>query len=277
MMNASLLESLADDSRYSMVPRGEYAIGVDTDGAERIIPLLRDDRMKPEWLTAATPRHAIALSGCRISNFLVTRGHFALFVDATGYRTEAERDGWGWVFEGGWQKRGGVSWRSPFLDAGDDACRAHSPIVPVMQASWNDAEAFCRWLSEAIGRRFRMPTEGEWEAFAGMHGAPSIVDCMAERVSTAPVDSREYVAMLIAAADADRGAMPIGHVWEWCADWYDAYPGGPHHRDFGATYRVLRGGSLMSRPAQRGREYRFRRCPTARSPYYGVRLAMDIA
>jgi hypothetical protein len=40
------------------------------------------------------------------------------------------------------------------------------------------------------------------------------------------------------------------------------------------VYKILRGGSLMSLPAQRSREYRFRRCPTARSPFYCFRVAI---
>ncbi len=72
--------------------------------------------------------------------------------------------------------------------------------------------------------------------------------------------------------DAGRG-IDIGLLWEWTDDWYEPYPGGIDMKDYGTVYKVLRGGSILSLPVQRTREFRLRKCPTARSPYYGFRIA----
>ena len=96
----------------------------------------------------------------------VTMQQFPAFVEATGYRTDAENHagngpgrvgGHGWKskrhrFEGWWPQ---YTWRS----AGWPLTDEH----PVSNASWNDAYAFCRWLSSKTGRAVRLPTDAEWE------------------------------------------------------------------------------------------------------------------
>ena len=86
---------------------------------------------------------------------------FDVFVRATGYRTAAERGEFKPLYfdeeAGKWirddQRR--ISWRNP----GFPQTAEH----PVVQVLWSDAQAFCQWLSEKEGRRYRLPTEAEWE------------------------------------------------------------------------------------------------------------------
>ena len=129
------------------VPAGEFAMGAaEPDDAAR------DDER---------PRHEVRISR---SFFLgaheVTVGQFRRFVDATGFRTDAETDGQG---ASGYDadRRGfeyesaRYSWRFTGYPQDD--------LHPVVNVDWHDAVAFCDWLSAKEGRRYRLPTEAEWE------------------------------------------------------------------------------------------------------------------
>ena len=222
-----------------------------------------------------SPRHDVSLGGFSIDATTVTNLQFAEFVEATGYRTEAENFGFSAVFHLAveappedilgapsgtpwWRGVRGADWRHPG--------GAHSSIEalgehPVVHVSWNDAVAYCAWADR------RLPTEAEWEyaARGGLIGArfpwgDVEVDAGGWRanifqgrfptentledgwLTTAPVRSFEPNGFGLWQA--------VGNVWEWCADWFDpAYyltsaardPSGPAQ---GVT-RVLRGGSYL--------------------------------
>jgi formylglycine-generating enzyme required for sulfatase activity len=97
----------------------------------------------------------------------VTRGQFRAFLLATGYRTTAERVGYGYVFDadlkpGTAPRTKGINWTNPgYPDPTDDD--------PIVQVSWEDAAAFCEWLSKPDTGRYRLPTEWEhlWAWRAG--------------------------------------------------------------------------------------------------------------
>jgi formylglycine-generating enzyme required for sulfatase activity len=258
---------------HDLVPvsAGTYTVGLARDMIETIPHVVIDGHMmKAEYLAAAIPRHEVALRGFSMSRRHVTCREFMRFVDGASYVTESERQGWGWTWDGGWMKREGVSWRRPFGNECDAVFQNGDSELPVLQVSWNDAAACCRWAADLSGLPVRLPGESEWEAFASISGHPGVLDVIG--TSPAPVAVAEYIASLVR---LPQGAGPgLGLIWEWTGDWFDRYTGGPEHRDFGTTYRVLRGGSLMSHPIQRTREFRFRRCPTARSPFYGFRIVL---
>ena len=120
--------------------------------------------------------------------------------------------------------------------------------LPITGISWNDAEAFCQWLSAQTGRRFRLPTEAEWE-YAARGGA------------SFRYSGSDNVAEVAWFAD-NSGAKPqpvgqkkpnnyglydmSGNVWEWCADLYEDYGLESLYNPTGGRYmsnRVFRGGS----------------------------------
>jgi len=166
-------------------------------------------------------------------------------------------------------------WNDPNLN------HAEQPVVGV---SWFEAVRYCEWLSAQTGRRFRLPTEAEWERAArgGLDGAlfpwgdgpPEALPGYADRWKTGP----EPVAR--AAPNAFGLFNMCDNVHEWCADWYapgyyavspDRNPRGPETGD----RRASRGGSWrhhikISRCAARSsipREFQY--------ADYGFRVACD--
>ena len=217
--------------------------------------LMGDDAGMP----GESPAHEVALKPFLMDRHEVTVAEFARFVEATGYRTEAERLGWSGVFDreaGDWTKGDGADWRHP---EGPDSQAA--PNEPVVHISWEDAAAYAKWAGK------RLPTEAEWECAArgGLAGKTySWGDEL--RPNGKPVANwwQGSFPDRDTGEDGFRGLAPVesfppngfglydmgGNVWEWTADWFDEgyysrspalNPKGPDAGD----ERVIRGGSWM--------------------------------
>ncbi|MGH7995205.1 MAG: formylglycine-generating enzyme family protein [Opitutaceae bacterium] len=224
------------------------------------------------------PVHAVELAPFLIDAEAVSNERFNAFVNATGYRTEAERFGWSFVFYGHlseprlrtsvravvqgsewWCRADGATWRHP-EGAGSNIKRRWNH--PVTHVSWNDALAYCAWAGK------RLPTEAEWER-AARGGLPA-----GNRFpwgDELEPDGRHFMNVwqgrfpdLNEEADGFYGTCPVrsyrpngfglycttGNVWEWCWDWFDpafyrasprADPAGPP----AGERRVMRGGSYL--------------------------------
>jgi formylglycine-generating enzyme required for sulfatase activity len=269
-----------DGLEYVPIPAGSFQMGcVD-----------QDKNCEPD----EKPRHAVHISRVfSLGATEVTVLAWSRFVLATHYVSEADREGFSHMWgKGGWEKKPGVSWGKPgFLQA---------PDHPVVNISWNDASAFCKWAGG------RLPTEAEWEyaARAGQEGsifswgsvpdpredgnpAVNIADETARKKGTVPSNVENYddgyseTAPVTAFPPNAFGLHGMsGNVWEWCQDGYSpsvysssrpADPMGPDE----TKERVLRGGAYVSPLRFLRLSFRSRMAATTRNGYTGFRCVLE--
>ena len=116
-------------------------------------------------------QHEVELTkGFYLGAHEVTVGQFKEFVKATRHQTDAEKDGkgsWGPDETGKFVMDAKLTWKNPGFEQTDD--------YPVVNVSWHDAKAFCKWPSEKEKKTYRLPTEAEWE-YRGQLGIHKIED-----------------------------------------------------------------------------------------------------
>ena len=205
------------------------------------------------------PVHRVTLSPFYIDTTEVTNAEFARFVQATGYKTDAERKGSSWLYKKGqkdWEAVTGADWQHPLgPDSGIGGLMDH----PVVNVSWNDAAAYAKWAGK------RLPTEAEWE-YAARGGRAGEIYPWGNQLKpggkamanfwqgTWPGENKledgyYYTAPSGAFQSNGFGLCDmIGNVWEWTADWYGEhyYRHGPARDPRGpktGEMRVARGGS----------------------------------
>ncbi|MBW4331050.1 ergothioneine biosynthesis protein EgtB [Stakelama sp. CBK3Z-3] len=214
-----------------------------------------------------TPRHAELLHPHAIADRTITNREWAQFIADGGYRDARHwlSDGWAWVNENAiaaplyWEQRDGVWTRF-----GLDGRRPIDPAAPVTHVSFYEADAYASWAGA------RLPTEAEWEAFAGDRDprGGNFLD------AAGPVEPRP----------AREGGGLFGDVWEWTGSAYRPYPGfraaegavGEYNGKFMSGQFVLKGGSCATPRGHARASYRNFFYPHQRWQFTGVRLAKDI-
>jgi len=235
-------------------------------------------------------QHRVCVEEFQLAKHEVTVGEFRAFVQATGYRTEAERWDGCYSWDGkAWKKDASKNWRSPGFEQGE-----RHPVVCV---SWNDAQAYVAWLNRETAGRYRLPTEAEWE-YAARAGTvtsshwgndpeacryANVHDETSKRVNkfdwpyhrcddgysvTAPVGRFE--------PNGYRLYDMLGNVREWACSAYRAAYGGEEKRcaDDEGGRRVFRGGAWPNGPGAVRAAARVWRPAGARGSGLGFRLAM---
>ncbi len=267
------------------------------------------------------PKHRVRVSSFYMDETEVTNAQFKKFVEATGYVTTAERkpdweelkksippgtpkphdsllvaaslvfkpsngpvnlndysQWWSWV--------SGADWKHP---QGPKSSIQGKDNYPVVQVSWDDAVAYCKWAGK------RLPTEAEWEYAARGALVNNIYPWGNEHVNAGNPKANSWEGKFPYYNERKDGFVKLaptksflpngyglydmaGNVWEWCSDWYGPYPTNaqedPQGPDSG-TSRVLRGGSLDYSPAYLTSSYRDRCTPGLRyNLTLGVRLVL---
>ena len=159
-----------------------------------------------------------------MGKYPVTVAQFAAFVTATKYQCQATLD---------------------------VKAKANHPVTRV---TWDDAVAFCEWVTKQTGVKVRLPTEAEWEKAARGSDGQTYPWGNAEPTDrlcnfNMNVSDTTPVGQYSPQGDSPYSCADMaGNVWEWCADWFDGnyYAQSPAKNPTGPAsgqYRVMRGGA----------------------------------
>jgi formylglycine-generating enzyme len=240
------------------------------------------------------PAHRVNVGDFYLGKYEVTVAEFKRFVDEENYRTDAEKDVGSYIWDGKeWVQKAGINWRH---DVAGQLRSSSEMSHPVIHVSWNDAQAYCQWLSRKTGKTYRLPTEAEWEYAARGGGqtvlfgnGKNVIDPAQVNFGSVEAGKKPYSVV----GTYRQKTVPVGslnspnglglhdmsgNVWEWCSDWYgsdyyqnssSANPKGPSS----GSGRAVRGGSWGGFPQNCRVAYRDDFAPGYRGDDLGFRLA----
>ncbi|MEX5744707.1 bifunctional serine/threonine-protein kinase/formylglycine-generating enzyme family protein [Massilia sp. X63] len=222
-----------------VIPAGRFQMG--SHEHERKIAMAAGAQKK--WLERETPQRWVGIERTfALGRHPVTVGEWRVFARATG-----------------WEPMGEVDWREPGFPQTD----AH----PVVGVTWHDAQRYLQWLSAATGKRYRLPSEAEWE-YACRAGTRTAFSC-GDTISPEQANYDGSFSYNGGPRGANRhGTTPSGmfppnpwglydmhgNVWEWVQDVvHDNYAGAPldgsaWESGGDQARRILRGGSWLYNP-----------------------------
>jgi formylglycine-generating enzyme required for sulfatase activity len=211
------------------------------------------------------PVHRVCVDDFYISRTEVTVAQFKKFIQEISYKTDAEKNGYSWIWTGSkWKKKNGVTWKD---DVNGNRRPQNEYNHPVIHVSWNDAKAFAKWAGGWL------PTEAEWEyaarggnksrgyEYAGSNNIDEVAwywknsgnDYLTGEWDSDKINKNDCKTHPVGTKQANELGLydMSGNVWEWCSDWYDSgyYNNSPQHNPQGpssGSLRVLRGGSWVS-------------------------------
>jgi formylglycine-generating enzyme required for sulfatase activity len=271
-----------------VIPTGRFVMGSPADETDH-----RDNE---------EPQRQVQISvGFALGQTEVTVAQFREFVKAIRYRSEAERVGTGSVYDestGRINDRRGIDWERDYK--GDRA----NDKLPVLNVSWNDANEYVSWLSQRTGKRYRLPSEAEFEyvlragtqtRFWWGDGDPQTIVANVTGDGDRSPGKRSWGRAFPGYSDGYWGPAPVksfppnpfgvfdldGNLSEWVDDcWHDNYVRAPRDSTAwinpGCTRRVIRGGSWGSAPDQVRSAYRLSAPADSRSARVGFRVARDL-
>lgn len=238
-MRDRFLDDSGEGPELVVLAAGSFQMGSGADEQRAAL----DAGARKAWLEREAPRHMVSIGrGFAIGRHPVTVADWREFVQATR-----------------WKPGGDVNWSAPgFLQTDKH---------PVVGVSWHDAQLYVRWLSVRTGKRYRLPTEAEWEYACRAGGATPFNTGANIRPDQANYDARFVWAGsergVPRRGTTATGSYPgnawglcdmHGNVWEWVQDvMHDSYEGAPvdgsaWEEGGDQDRRVLRGGSWLYHP-----------------------------
>jgi formylglycine-generating enzyme required for sulfatase activity len=269
--------------KLTLIPSGEFMMGSE-ESAEDAAAFFRknygEEYLTADYFVTEHPQHRVRITKpFYLGTYHVTRGQFRQFVQDTRFKTEAEKGDNLGVFDIDIDRDNvdpeAEKWKHNKNHFWDNTGFEQTDEHPVVNVSWNDAVAFCEWLSHKEGKIYRLPTEAEWE-YACRAGtttryyigddpeALATVANVADGTLTAKYRNWKHT---IKARDGYLFTSPVGqfkpnafglfdmhgNAWQWCADHGDGgYVGesmlvDPKGISTGDR-RVIRGGSWLNGP-----------------------------
>lgn len=203
------------------------------------------------------PVHKVNIKSFLMGKYVVTFNEYDVYVKASGVNSPDD-EGWG---------------------------RGNRPVINV---SWSDAKNYIRWLNKKTGKRYRLPSESEWE-YAARAGTTSLYhwgNIIGNRRANCNGCATSWGGTRTAPVGLfDANAFSLfdihGNVWEWVQDaWHSSYKGAPID---GSAWlsgseinrRVLRGGAWLYLPSSARSAVRYWFNPINRYNFAGFRLAQD--
>ncbi len=278
------------------IPAGDYMMGSlkqEMDWIRLTFKKTWRDGHK-QWFQDELPLHPVRITrSFYMGATEVTVGQFREFVRETGFKSDAEKGEGGMIWndkEYRWSPDKKMKWDSLPWRIEDNQ--------PVVFASWNDAQAFCRWLSRKEKRTYRLPTEAEWEMacrggrawvrFPWGNRLPGDGDAnfgdgnpkLPESMTTVN-DGYKYVAPVGSYPPNGFGLYDMdGNVMEWAQDNYDRnyYESSPLEDPQGpsrGTSKVNKGGNWFSSPTDCRCAFRGFSGPEMNFWNMGFRVVMD--
>ncbi len=256
----------------ALIPGGEFVMGSD-DGDD-------DER----------PPHVVEVDEFLMSVRAVTNADYARFVRSTTQRPPAIYD-LPLVVSAGGRERERVfrATGQPYVWL-DGEPAPDRLLHPVTLVRWDDAAAYCAWLSSETGRKIRLPTEAEWEkaARAGVEGRRypwgDRIDQNMANFLTDPTLKSVHGTTRVGTYPANGYGLydMAGNTWEWVHDWYapDYYARSSRQNPQGppsGQMRVLRGGSwLVAHVRMLSCSYRHKVPPDTYSYGIGFRIVCSV-
>ncbi|WP_241332447.1 formylglycine-generating enzyme family protein [Burkholderia cenocepacia] len=232
---AGLMLGLRGDPRISIerpqmirLAGGRVTLGLSRHGVERVVAQWAHHGVQREWILKECPEYECDVAPFALARFPVTNAEYRAFLEAT--HSDLLPTSWQFGMYPAWF--------------------ANHPVWTVPPAA---ADAYAAWLNERTGRRFRLPTEAEWE-YAASDGGRREYPWGDEFDSTCANTAEDGPLFTSPVGMYPRGRSAAGiddmggNVEEYTADDYAVYPGGETIDDdllrICGTYRVARGGSF---------------------------------